>query len=252
MTQVKCVIVTFITQVTILEEPMLVALGTILIGGVLGRLIAGGATLMAAPTGARLTFGAAAGLWIGLAVAVTAAGLASAPATLPILFGIPILTAVVLALTSESFRTALASIPTRELIWVNVFRVMGAFFLFLLAAGQLGGPFPYFAGIGDILTGLLALPVARLSEHKPLDRSRMLAWNAFGMLDLLVAVTLGVLSRNNGPTQLIHAGAGSDALAVLPWSLIPFALVPVYLVIHATIFARLLRPQENAVTTSLS
>ena len=149
---------------------------------------------------------------------------------------------------SAGFRSALAAIPAPYIIGLNVFRVIGVFFLVLLAEGRLSGPFPYFAGGGDIITGLFALQTARFAQYAPLNHPRILAWNTFGILDLLLAVSLGVFSQP-GPTQLIHAGVGSAALTTLPWSLIPLVLVPTYLIGHATIFARALGRQENAVTT---
>ena len=65
-------------------------------------------------------------------------------------------------------------------------------------------------------------------------------WNAFGALDLFAAVALGVMSANGGPLQLIHAGAGSVAVLILPWALIPSVLVPFYLITHGIILAQLL------------
>ena len=65
------------------------------------------------------------------------------------------------------------------------------------------------------------------------------AWNAFGMLDLVFAILLGVISANGSPLQLVHAGAGSAAVQVLPWSLIPTVLVPMFLIVHGVIFAQL-------------
>jgi hypothetical protein len=53
------------------------------------------------------------------------------------------------------------------------------------------------------------------------------------------AVTLGTLSANGSPLQLIHAGVGSAAVQHLPWSLIPTVLVPAYLILHGIIFAQL-------------
>jgi hypothetical protein len=156
--------------------------------------------------------------------------------------------AMVLAIAVPGFRSALSGIPTTYIIRLNAFRVIGIFFFVLLADGRLGGPFPYFAGIGDIVTGVFALPTARLAERNPRD-SRVLFWNAFGTLDLLLAVTLGLLTATNSPLHLIQAGAGVNALGALPWSLIPLALVPTYLIGHATIFGRILGRQENAVTT---
>jgi hypothetical protein len=59
------------------------------------------------------------------------------------------------------------------------------------------------------------------------------------MLDLIVAVTLGVTSRNGSAIQLIHAGAGSDAITSLPWAFVPLVGVPLYLIGHAIVFAHI-------------
>jgi hypothetical protein len=222
---------------------------TILIGATVGTIVATIVATARTSISNRLIFGAISGMWIALVAALTAGGYLRTVATaLPLTFGTYIVAMAVLAIAVPGFRTALAGIPTAYIIRLNAFRVIGIFFFVLLVQGQLGGPFPYFAGIGDILTGLFALPTARLFERNPRD-PRVLFWNAFGTLDLLLAVTLGLLSGNNSPLQAIHAGAGIDALGMLPWSLIPLALVPTFLVGHVTIFARILRRQENAVTT---
>ncbi|MBN1240979.1 MAG: hypothetical protein JXB36_20945, partial [Gammaproteobacteria bacterium] len=72
------------------------------------------------------------------------------------------------------------------------------------------------------------------------------AWNAFGALDLVVAVGLGLTSAAGSPLQIFDAGAGSLAVASLPWVLIPTVLVPLYLVMHAVVFAQLRRRAAEA------
>ncbi len=228
---------------------MLDAFETVLIGAALGTLLATVVATARTSTLARIVIGGVAGAWIGFAVAVTVAGAFDRPAAVGLMFALPLVTVALLTRFSPQFRAAFDSIPSTYIIGANVFRVVGLFFLVLLAQGRLGGPFPYFAGIGDIITGLFALQIARLAQHAPLNHPRILAWNAFGMLDLINAVALGVLSRPGTVTQLIHAGVGSAAVGTLPWSLIPLVLVPTYLIGHAAIFARALRRQENAVTT---
>jgi hypothetical protein len=109
--------------------------------------------------------------------------------------------------------------------------------IWLALDGRLSGPFPYTAGIGDMITALFALPVARLAASAGPAHPRVVAWNAFGMLDLIVAVSLALLSNNGFPIQLIHAGVGSNAITVLPQALIPLVLVPTYLVGHCIVFA---------------
>jgi hypothetical protein len=90
------------------------------------------------------------------------------------------------------------------------------------------------------VTGALAIPVAWLAASEIGVRDRLIvAWNTFGMLDLIVAVTLGLTSRNGSPLQLIHAGVGSAAMTTLPWAFVPTVLVPLFLVVHAVIFARM-------------
>jgi hypothetical protein len=188
--------------------------------------------------GPRLAFGAGVGAWIALAVAVTISGAMNAsPLVLLAMFALPLAGAVLVA-TSSACGPVVAAIPVPLIVGLNVMRVLGVLFLFLAAAGRMGGPFPYFAGIGDIITGLFALPVARLAAQNPRD-IRVMEWNIFGALDLVVAVSLGLLSVSGSPLQLIHAGAGSAAMVTLPWSLIPLVLVPAYLIGHALVFARL-------------
>jgi len=71
-------------------------------------------------------------------------------------------------------------------------------------------------------------------------------WNAFGTIDLVDALALGVISTNGSPLQVIHAGVGSQAMQMLPWSLLPTVLVPMLLIVHGVIFFRLARATAPA------
>jgi hypothetical protein len=216
---------------------MLDILGSLVLGSTAGALFAAVLGSLAIRPNVRLALGAGVGAWIALAVAVTAAGgLGASPLVLPALFALP-LTAAALAATSAACRSAMLALPTPTIIALNALRVLGVLFLFLAADGRLSGPFPYSAAIGDIITGLFALPVARLAARNPRD-IRVLEWNIFGALDLVAAVALGMTSANGSPLQLIHAGVGSEAITTLPWALVPLVLVPTYLIGHALVFAR--------------
>ena len=52
------------------------------------------------------------------------------------------------------------AIPTSLLIGLNAMRVLGVLFLLLALDGRLAGPFPFSAGLGDIITGVFAIPLA--------------------------------------------------------------------------------------------
>ena len=191
----------------------------------------------------RIALSLGAGLWTGLAAALGAANLfvgtnPIGPAVIGTVIAFPLIATAIAAATSPSVRAALKGMPMPFLIGLNVWRVAGGFFLLLAAAGRLGGPFPYSAGWGDVITGALALPVAWLALRGQ-GKALVWSWNAFGMLDLVAALAFGIISANGSPLQLIHAGEGSQAVQMMPWSLIPTVLVPMFLIVHAVIFVRL-------------
>jgi hypothetical protein len=216
---------------------MLDFVGTLAIGATIAMVLVGVASTAVTRLGSRIALAAIAGAWVGTVVAITAAG-GLTTTSLGALFALPIVVIVLLGVAVPAVRSAIFGIPVPLIIGLNTMRVLGALFLVLLSVARLGGPFPFFAGIGDILTGVFALSIARIAARESALDRRVLAWNAFGALDLIVAVTLGVTSQNGSPIQLIHAGAGSAAIVTLPWSLIPTFLVPLYLVGHGIVFVQ--------------
>jgi len=232
---------------------MLDSIGTILLITAITVILMANAGSLSIRVGQRIWLAGVAGAWLGLAIATAAMGVfatAEAPLALLAFFALPLAAAALLLRFSPAIRSAVFAVPMPVVIGLNVVRAGGVLFVLLAAAGRLAGPFPYVAGWGDVITGVLALPVAWLATQDQ-DRHRRViwAWNAFGGLDLLVAVTLAVVSRNGSPLQLIHAGVGSSAMSYLPWSLVPTFLVPYFLISHGVVFARL-RGKPRAVATS--
>jgi hypothetical protein len=199
----------------------------------------------------RLVLAGAAGAWTGLAVILSAAGMlkVSPTALVPlvgVLLAIPLLIAAALSALSSRVRSALVDIPMPLLIGLNVIRALGFMFLALAAVGRLSGPFPYSAGIGDITTGVLAGPIALMAARTTRGDWLVAAWNLFGTMDLVAAITLGIASADGSPLQLIHAGVGSDAIQSLPFSLIPTVLVPFFLITHGIVAAQLVRRSRES------
>jgi len=223
---------------------MLDFIGTLVIGATTGMLLVAIASTMVTRLGPRLTLAAIVGAWVGL-VAITIAGGVPSAGIFGGLFALPFVVTGVLSAAFPAFRAALFRMPVPLIVGLNTMRVLGALFLVLASVGRLSGPFPYFAGIGDIITGLFALSVARIVARGSVADPRVLIWNAFGALDLLVAVTLGVTSQNASPLQLIHAGVGSAAIVTLPWSMVPLILVPLYLMGHGIVFAQARRHAQT-------
>lgn len=105
------------------------------------------------------------------------------------------------------------------------------------ARGRLPASFANVAGPGDIAVGVLALGALAIAL-RPGDRTRrlLLAWNAFGLLDMLVVVVTA--------QRLILFGEGPAAfqgMAHFPYAWLPTFVVPLVLATHLWLFARLRR-----------
>jgi hypothetical protein len=205
----------------------------------------------------RLTLAAIVGGWAGLAIGLADAGRFIFSPQIPfpligVFFAAPLLTVGVLALTRDKVRAALLGIPQQLLIGLNSLRILGALFLLEYLRGALSGPFPFFAGFGDIITGAVAIPLAlQVARSQDAPARAIGRWNAFGALDLVVAVGLGITSAAGSPLQLIHAGVGSQAMQYLPLCLVPTVLVPYYLITHGIVAAQL-RVRSKAAHRTLS
>jgi hypothetical protein len=219
---------------------MLDMIGTIAVGAAMAVILTGLVITIPLPFSARLILAGTLGAWVGLAGAVAGARALSTPAVTLGMFGTPLVITVALVLAFPTIRRALIAIPLPLLAGLNAFRLGGLLFVLLAGAGRLSGPFPYIAGWGDFATGALAIPAAWLLAGETSFRDRLIfAWNTFGMLDLIVAVALGLVSRNGSPLQLIHAGVGTAAMQTLPWAFVPSVLVPFFLIAHGIIFAQI-------------
>ena len=118
----------------------------------------------------------------------------------------------------------------------------GAAFLAVMALGQLPALLALPAGLGDIAAGIAAPLVARgLAQHG--GRRAALWFNAFGMTDLVVALTLGALTG----FQLINVAPSGAPISELPLALIPTAAVPLLFTLHITSVSALRRAPRPAI-----
>jgi hypothetical protein len=207
-----------LAKATSARVAVLVALGAWFV-----LILAFGATAALGPAGGRAPA-------LGLAVVLPVAALASAYFALP------------------SVRNAMATTPLPALIAVHAIRVLGVIFLVLYANGRLPAPFAPSAGWGDVFIGATALPLAwAVTRFGQRVRPLVLLWNAVGVADLVVAVTLGALSAP-GPLQVFVGPPDSSPMTSLPWLIIPGFLVPILFFIHIVIFTRLAGAEASVAT----
>ncbi|MGA8620508.1 MAG: hypothetical protein WB660_18540 [Candidatus Sulfotelmatobacter sp.] len=127
------------------------------------------------------------------------------------------------------------SLNPRILTMVQSWRVAGFVFLVLAAHGVLPSVFALPAGWGDIAIGATASFVA-LKRASPDHRKIFVLWQVLGIADLVTAVTLGTLARVIDP----H-GIPTNAMTVLPLSLIPTFAVPLLLILHVICIVQAIR-----------
>jgi hypothetical protein len=191
----------------------------------------------------RLMLTAGAFVWLAAIAVIANAGgfgpgvLGPVPGVAPAIGSAVALGLIAWAL-SQRFKSALLSLPLPALILLHAPRIIpGAYFVMLTAEGRLGAPFGPLAGWGDIAVGVLA-PIVALLATRTASRPAVGLWNALGVLDLIVALSVGVLSAP-GALRVFMLEPGTLIMGALPWVLVPTVLVPILLLTHLTIAAKL-------------
>jgi hypothetical protein len=132
---------------------------------------------------------------------------------------------------------------------MQAWRWAGFGFLALYAHKILPGIFALPAGLGDMAIGVTAPWVILALVRQPAfaASAAFRRWNVLGILDLIVAVSLGTSSA------ILSTGAPGEItsapMATLPLLLIPAFLVPLFLMLHtaALMQGRLLARARAAV-----
>jgi len=154
---------------------------------------------------------------------------------------VPILIGGLLIWRSPRLARIIDAVPQHWLVGVQLYRALGGIFLILYAAGKMPGLFAWPAGLGDVLAGVLAPVVAIAYWRGPRENADLVfAWNLFGIADLVVAVTAGMLSSPS-PFQLFAFDLPNELVSQFPLVLIPAFLVPVSVLLHLASLTKLRR-----------
>jgi len=158
---------------------------------------------------------------------------------------VPIIVGWLLVTRSGAMRAAVEAIPHSWLIGFQVYRVLGFTFLWQWWSGLLPGQFALPAGIGDVLVGILALVVA-FSFRGDTVRARRLAygWNVLGIIDLVIALTMGFLT-SPGRFQILAFDNPNLLTTAFPLVLIPASAVPQSILLHMVSLWKLQQPYDE-------
>jgi len=162
-------------------------------------------------------------LWVGAVLAAISAGAfaegGDPPLPLMAAVALPIAAVVATFRWSRRFREYVLALDTGLILGAQLWRVVGAAFLFAYAFDQLPAGFAIPAGVGDVATGIAALGVVVAYGSGKLTRRRLYAFTVLGVGDFLVAIIAGLTIR---PPEL----------DLWPLIIFPTLMVPFFGVLH--------------------
>ena len=178
-------------------------------------------------------------LWFGLIFLLGARGVFIGPPgspPLPIFIGFATPLALFFAayFGSGAFRSWVLGADLRLVTAFQAWRWAGSGFLALYAYGILPGLFAFPAGLGDMTVGFAApwILLGLVRDPAYARSGRFVMWNILGILDLVVAVSLGTICSGFLPG--LTGNITTSPMARLPLILIPAYFVPIFIMLHFT------------------
>jgi hypothetical protein len=188
--------------------------------------------------GTGLYVGLGLSVWFGMVSLLGAAEVFVAPPdTLPVAVVLAV-TAPVIAFVggfwaSARFHEFVLGLDLRFLTAIQAWRMGGRSFLALYTYGILPGYFALPAGLGDMAIGVSAPWIILALTHRPTFAASktFLAWNIFGILDLVLAITMGGFGPRLFSDHILGANATAP-MSYMPLVVVPAFFVPVFIILH--------------------
>lgn len=194
--------------------------------------------------------------WLIASIIFSLLGLFDQPNAPPTYFGLflvgPLLVFFAAYTLSKRVREALFALPLWAITAIHSLRFFaGIAFVIDALIHELPPQFGWPAGVGDIISAIVSIPLAILLYQKRYSkgmRAGFIAWNIFGLIDLFSAITLGLLYSVSVVGILSEPALNTRSLSFLPTSLIPTFYVPILILLH---FLALRRSGEIATSHQL-
>lgn len=175
-------------------------------------------------------------LWFLLALGCSLLGVFDSQQRPPIALGfaaiLPVIAFAIWRLRSPASRQFVLGANLRLLTLAQTWRVGGIVFVILYQRGVLPGMFALPAGWGDFAIGVTApLITWAIAVNKNFPERAFVLWNVLGLIDLVMAVTLGILG-SAGPLGIFAAEITTQAMGTFPLSLVPTFFVPLLAILH--------------------
>jgi hypothetical protein len=193
-------------------------------------------------------------LWLGLVILLGIQGAfvgsaGSPPGRIFLGFAIPLAVFFAAYFGWSAFRAFVLGADLRFAAAIQAWRWVGFDFLILYAHGVLPGLFAFPAGLGDMAVGFSAPWIVLGLVRRPsfATSRRYVIWNILGIVDLVVAVSIGAIC--SGFLHGLTGNVTTGPMAQFPLVLIPAYFVPVFIMLHFTALSqarRLARSEKSA------
>ncbi len=155
----------------------------------------------------------------------------------------------VIVANTPLFKKLLRSATLESLIALHVFRILGVFFFLLYSYHLLDAAFALSAGLGDIITAIFAIPVARgVAKKKSWSRKAVIAWNIFGILDIVSLLTIAFF----GAIKAAATGQSGGEMTMFPFVFFPAFAPATILFLHFTVFKKLQQSPQPSGAAALN
>ncbi len=133
---------------------------------------------------------------------------------------------------NETIRKLFEHTSQPWLIGIQLYRIVGFYFIYLYHQGVLPGLFAFSAGIGDMIVGFSAPFVAyTIYKQKPYAKKLAIFWNIIGIIDLVIAIGIGIIGFPR-PIQFLPLQPSMEQISLFPLMMIPLFAVPLALFLH--------------------
>jgi hypothetical protein len=167
------------------------------------------------------------------------------PLVLASFIAVPIVAFLIAYAASPAFRAFADNLSLTMLVEAHLWRFVGLLFIVGALTGVLPMGFGIPAGVGDVIAALGAAILAAQLHHGTASRRWLWIWNAFGLVDLLVALATGMLYSNTTLGILARGGVTTRLMVTFPISLIPTFFVPLFILVHLLVFKKLAAARQS-------
>ena len=150
---------------------------------------------------------------------------------------LPLAIFVTIIYNTEICKKANTILNLEDLVKIHIFRLIGSTFIILFLYDLLPQVFALFAGIGDLLTAISSIFVAKaIRNKKNYARKLTYIWNTFGLVDILITSAMAIIFTKISIDNSIQ---GVEFLAEFPFCFIPAFAPPTIIFLHLLVFRKL-------------